>query len=73
MASIFFSQKTFTAQLEHSSIIKNTIQHTEQRGIFVKTFSTESGILVTGDDYVEVGFFVVVLVNQEKLTSARES
>lgn len=45
----------------------------EQRGIIVKNFSVESGILVTGDDYVEVGFFIVSLDDQVKLTSTLDS
>jgi hypothetical protein len=62
----FFTAEAFSLKLEYGSIIKDPVQSTKQRRIFLKILAPKSGILVAGEDHVVVAFLVVTPVNKVK-------
>lgn len=62
----FLSAEALTTQLKYRSLIKDAVQRTQKRRVFIKVLTPESRILVAGEDHVEIAFLIVPAVNQIK-------
>ena len=62
----FLPAEALAPQLEYRSFIKDAVQRTQKRRVFIKVLTPESWILVAGEDHVEIAFLIVPAVNQIK-------
>lgn len=60
----FLPPETLTLNVEHRGIIEDPVQGAQQRIILIEVASPVGGVLVAGENDIEVAFLVVSPVNQ---------